>query len=192
MEQLSEDLMIDDVTVIRADRDVHELEQLLLREQIHGVPVVDAEGKLVGVASQTDLLAWHFMTGVDGATFYDGPEASPLPGEARNMTRVTDIRTARVDELMSPVIHCICADQSLALAAARMLTRRVHRLVVVDKQGCVLGVISALDMLHVVPGVEDAMQSASDEYRMARKLASRGHVRPPRDAEESDSGDPGE
>ena len=53
-----EDLMVRDVTVIHWDSDVHELEKMLLREKIHGVPVVDDAGRLMGVVSQTDLLAW--------------------------------------------------------------------------------------------------------------------------------------
>jgi len=167
-----QDMMIKDVTVIRADQDVHELERLLLNQQIHGVPVVDGEGRLVGVASQTDLLAWHYATGIDGATFYDGLEAAGMTGDARHMTRISDIRTARVDEIMSPIIHCICGDQSVALAAARMLTRRVHRLVVIDSEGRVLGLVSALDLLRVVPGVEDAIEPATGEYRLAHDLSS--------------------
>jgi len=165
------DFMVCDVAVIRADRDVHELEQLLLRERIHGVPVVDADGRLVGVVSQTDLLAWHYTTGIDGATFYQAPR---LDGVAQGVLGLSDIRTARIDELMSPIIHCICPDQSLALAAARMLTRRVHRLIVVDEEARVLGVISALDLLQVVPGVDGAMMDAADEKRIAD-----GAVAPP-------------
>ncbi len=30
----------------------------------------DADGMLVGVVSQTDLIAWHYFTGVDGVPFY--------------------------------------------------------------------------------------------------------------------------
>jgi CBS domain-containing protein len=168
------DLMVHDAAVIRADRDVHELEQLLLRERIHGVPVVDNDGRLVGVVSQTDLLEWHYATGVDGATFYDAPR---LHGTAGGSARLSDIRTARIDELMSPVIHCICPDQSLALAAARMLTRRVHRLIVVDEEARVLGVISALDLLHVVPGVENAMSRATNEKSVSEKVPASGGSR---------------
>jgi len=64
------DLMISDVAVIRDDADVHELEKRLLKDRIHGMPVVDAKGTLVGVVSQTDLIAWHYFTGVDGVPFY--------------------------------------------------------------------------------------------------------------------------
>ncbi|MBW2579330.1 MAG: CBS domain-containing protein [Deltaproteobacteria bacterium] len=65
------DLMTRDVAVINRKSDVHELEKLLLERRVHGLPVVNDDGILVGVISQTDLLAWHYNTGVDGAAFYD-------------------------------------------------------------------------------------------------------------------------
>jgi CBS-domain-containing membrane protein len=148
------------------------LEQLLLRERVHGVPVVDADGRLVGVVSQTDLLTWHYTTGVDGATFYDAPDSTRVGEHAGGMTRPSDIRTARIDELMSPIVHCICPDQSLALAAARMLSRQVHRLIVLDEQGRVLGLISAVDLLRAVPGVEDALVAATEEKRLSDRLTA--------------------
>lgn len=157
------DLMMRDVSVVRSDADVHELEKLLLREKIHGVPVVDEQERLVGVVSQTDLLAWHYASGVDGANYYSSHDRAVLGERPRGSLRVSDIRTASVEEVMSPVVHCICPDQPIALAAARMTTRLVHRLVVVDEAGRVLGIISAVDLLHCVPGAEDWMEEAKRE-----------------------------
>jgi len=153
-----EELMVCDVRTVRAGSDVHELEKLLLREKIHGVPVVDADGKLVGVVSQTDLLAWHFSTGVDGATYYQAPTQRPPRG-----LRFTDIKTALVEEVMSPVVHCICPDQPVTLAAARMIERKVHRLIVVDEEAQVLGIVSATDLLRAVPEIEQALAQAKQE-----------------------------
>ncbi len=153
-----EDLMQRDVRTVRSNADVHELEKLLLREQIHGVPVVDADDRIVGVVSQTDLLRWHFNAGVDGATFHDAPAQRAPRG-----LRFTDIKTAEVGEVMSPLVHCICPDQSAALAAARMIDRKVHRLVVVDTSARVLGIISAIDVLRAVPDVEQELNGAKDE-----------------------------
>jgi len=153
-----EELMVRDVRTVRVDTDVHELEKLLLREKIHGVPVVGADGKLVGVVSQTDLLAWHFSTGVDGATYYQAATQRPPRG-----LRFTDIKTALVEEVMSPVVHCICPDQPVTLAAARMIERKVHRLIVVDEEAQVLGIVSATDLLRAVPEIEQALAQARQE-----------------------------
>ncbi len=155
-----EDLMVRDVTVIHSDSDVHELEKMLLRQKIHGVPVVDDAGRLVGVASQTDLLTWHYSTGVDGASYYEAQTLQFRPEDPSGKLRLSDIRSATVAEVMSPVVHCICPDQSIALAAARMITRQVHRLVVVDEEGRVLGTISPMDLLCAMPGVDEEMGEA--------------------------------
>jgi CBS-domain-containing membrane protein len=170
--QRVEDLMVRDVNVIRTDNDVHELEKLLLRERIHGVPVVDGSGRLVGVVSQTDLLAWHYSTGVDGASYYDVQKLMFRPEDPSGKLQLSDIRSATVAEVMSPVVHCICPDQSIALAAARMITRQIHRLVVVDEAGRVLGTISPMDLLCAMPGVDAEMGEARKERVLQCKVSS--------------------
>ncbi len=157
-----EDLMIRDVATIDADADVHELEQRLLRDGIHGMPVVDKEGTLVGVVSQTDLIAWHYFSGVDGSTYYRSDGSMPAKEEYGDL-RLTDIRSATVAEVMSPVVYCICPDQPIALAAARLIARQIHRLIVVDLAGRVLGTISAIDLLRALPGIEEALEEADLE-----------------------------
>ena len=68
--------------------------------------------------------------------------------------RLADIQTATVDEVMCPIVHCIRQDRPIAVAASTMIDKRIHRLIVVDEHFHVLGLISALDALRAVPGVE--------------------------------------
>ena len=156
------DVMVRDVAVMRSDADVHELEQRLLRDGIHGMPVVDGDGTLVGVASQTDLIAWHYFSGVDGPAYYRHEDAVPSREEYGDL-RLTDIRSATVAEVMSPVVYCICPDQPVTLAAARMIERRIHRLVVADLEGHVLGTVSAIDLLRALPGIDEAREEVALE-----------------------------
>lgn len=147
-----ETLMTRDVAVVRQDLEVHELEQLFLARRIHGAPVVDDKGRLVGLVSQTDLLAWHYQTGLDGAD---------LPHETnRRMPRglhLSNIHTALVGEIMTPVVHAVGPDSSAADAALRMIRHRIHRLVVVDRELKVLGIVSAMDLLHLIPGMRELL-----------------------------------
>src|SRR5512138_2012405 len=99
MAVLVSDLMTRGAVVVRNDMDVHELEKLFLEHKIHGAPVVDDAKRLVGVVSQTDLLAWHYQSGHDAAGFY---EEADLRGELRGL-RLTDVRTAPVAEVMTPI-----------------------------------------------------------------------------------------
>jgi CBS domain-containing protein len=145
------DLMTRSPVIVRADAEVHELEKLFLEHRIHGAPVVDAGGRLVGVVSQTDLLAWHFETGHDGLGFYEPVDLQH--GELRRLS-LSDIRTARVGEIMTPLVHAIRPEETASEAAARMIRHRIHRLVVVDGALRVLGVVSAMDLLRLVPGTD--------------------------------------
>jgi CBS-domain-containing membrane protein len=153
------DVMTRDVEVVRRDADVHELEKLLLAKQVHGVPVVDSDGVLVGVVSQTDLLFWHFNTGVDGAGFYNDSELLQADEPASSPLRLSDIKSAPVEEVMSPVVHCIKPDRPLAVAASTMIEKRIHRLVVVNEELHVIGLVSAIDLLRALPGVEHLLPS---------------------------------
>ncbi len=156
------DLMTRDVAVINHKSDVHELEKLLLEKRVHGLPVVNDEGVLVGVISQTDLLAWHYNSGVDGGAFYDTSRFHVTDEASMAGLRLTDIQTAPVEEVMSPLVHCIRADLPIAVAASTMVDQRIHRLVVVDETLRVKGVISALDILRAIPGVDELVQTETD------------------------------
>jgi len=156
------DLMTRDVAVINYKSDVHELEKLLLERRVHGLPVVNDDGILVGVVSQTDLLAWHYNTGVDGAAFYDNTRLHVTDDDSLAGLQLTDIKTAPVGDVMSPMVHCIRADRPISVAASTMVRHRIHRLVVVDETLRVQGVISALDILHAIPGVEEQLRADPD------------------------------
>ncbi len=160
-EHLVRDVMTDDVATVGVDCDVHELEKLLVERGIHGAPVVDGELRLVGVVSQTDLLSWHYELGVDGSTFYQDSDVKV--GEASDIgsLRVTDIKQASVTEVMSPVTHVIGPDESAGYAASRMMELGVHRLIVVDDRHHVVGIVSAMDLLRLVPG----STAGEDGYR---------------------------
>jgi CBS-domain-containing membrane protein len=159
-----EDIMTRDVELVRRDSDVHELEKLLLARKVHGVPVVDSEGVLVGVISQTDLLAWHFNTGIDGDGFYDAVEVSAHEEAGGAPLELSNIKSAPVEEIMSPVVHCVRPDRPLAIAASKMIEKRIHRLVVVDELLHVVGLVSAIDLLRALPGVHELLPP---EHRLA-------------------------
>jgi CBS domain-containing protein len=113
--------------VIRADAPLAEAARLLDEHQITGLPVVDPEGLLVGVLSQTDLVrarsTEHLWTS--------------WPGLAVRHLMTTPAFTTR-------------RSASLADVARQMERYHVHRLVVVSDEDprVVVGVISTGDLVH--------------------------------------------
>lgn len=105
--------MSDGAICVRDTLDVARLRSLLRAEGITGVPVVDAEGRPIGVVSRSDLV-YH--------------------------------RHGTVADVMTKDVLALSERASLFEAAALMAYEGVHRVVVIDDDGRVVGVVSALDV----------------------------------------------
>ena len=123
------DLMTIDPIVVSVDASLEEAAHLLRAYSIHGLPVVDLDGNLVGVISQTDLLA------------ADDASVSRLVRGKQS--------TLRVGELMSSPAVTVPMTGSLDEAARLMLDRHVHRVVAIDDAGRPVGVLSSMDFVSL-------------------------------------------
>lgn len=121
------DLMTIDPIIVSVDESIEDAEELLRIHRITGLPVVDLDGRLVGVISQTDLLYLRVPT-----------------VQALIHHRASGIR---VGEVMSMPPVTIDSTAALQQAARLMHRDRLHRLVVVDAAGRPVGVISAMDFV---------------------------------------------
>lgn len=137
-------VMTTHVVTVTPDIAIETARGLLLQRGISGMPVVDEDGHVIGMLSKTDLLAEDEEHEGDIAEYEDVPRRGRLdyPGTVRRMTRAT------VGDVMTPITVTISQDASLARAAALMVAEGIHRLVVVDAQGRVNGLLSAMDVLR--------------------------------------------
>lgn len=121
-------LMSTDPIVVPADAPLADAARILEKHHIHGLPVVDALGGLVGVVSQTDML--RARTTQDLWARWPG---------------------LKVRHLMTSPALTISTDAEVGEAATRMERERVHRLVVVDADGRTpIGIISTTDLVHAM------------------------------------------
>lgn len=103
--------------------------------KVSALPVLEGEGRVVGVVSEADLLAKEGFQGDQGRA-----EAF---GEAAKAGAV------RAGELMSSPAVTVHPDATLAEAARIMARRKVKRLPVVNDVGMLEGVVSRSDLLKV-------------------------------------------
>jgi CBS domain-containing protein len=128
-----EDLMTRDPMVIDQDAPLVDAAQLLDALQITGLPVVDGEGRVVGVLSQTDV-----MRAASTRHLWQA-----WPGLA-------------VRHLMTSPAISVRADCPLSDAAQVMERERVHRLVVVGDDGQTpIGILTLSDFVRMLAEVFD-------------------------------------
>lgn len=120
------DLMTDDPVFASVDMPLADAAAIMDFYRVSGLPVVDADGVLVGVLSQTDLL--HART------------TEPLWGAWPGLA---------VSNLMTHPAVTVTPDVSIEDAARLMEERRIHRLVVTAADGeTPIGVLSVSDLVR--------------------------------------------
>jgi len=126
---IAKDLMRREVFTVRDDQSVDELVDVLVREHIHGCPVVDGDGTLVGVVTQQDV-------------FFSEVTRRREDGEKQTASGAT----LKVSDLMtSPAVSA--AEDTEIIGLCRMMQRlRIHRIPIVS-EGRVTGIVSVLDIV---------------------------------------------
>ncbi len=146
--------MVREVIAVASDTSLDAVARLFALNGISGAPVIDDDGRLLGVISQSDLTdAERVRSGCDGRPLY----YRVWNGDIRAMgivSLVPEPAHGVAADVMSTGLVAIEHDASIETAARRMLSERVHRLLVVER-GRVVGLISALDCLRALLGATD-------------------------------------
>ncbi len=146
------DVMNEDVITCKPDDSVGHLAQLFRENHISGVPVVES-GKVVGIASETDLLKLFKTPEFSNELLLPSPlEVIEIP--IRNLVRLEEIKKAVENVKMKPVrdimkktVQSISPDASLEEGSNRMVKYKVNRLPVIDK-GKLVGIVARSDIIR--------------------------------------------
>lgn len=144
------DVMTDDVVQAHRRTTFEDLVELLDRHRIGGLPVVDADDKVVGVVSATDLARGR-AAGADRPPGRAGSrpvrrEQGGAPGSG--LTSATPSGAVAEDLMSSPAITV--HPEQLVPDAARLMDRHhIERLPVVDEEDRLIGIATHRDLLRV-------------------------------------------
>jgi len=136
--------------VITADQSmsVKDLAKLLYENKVSGVPVYDNQHKVIGVATESDLIDQnkkvHIPTVVailDSFVFLENPDK--LEKDMKKMA------ATNVGDICSRELVAVQPDTPLDEVATLMAERQVHTLPVMDKDALV-GVIGKKDIIRTI------------------------------------------
>jgi CBS domain-containing protein len=179
------DIMRTDVVTIRVDDSARSLARVLADSEISGVPVLDGNGRVVGVASATDLVrlaageaevtlsSVTMRRDIDRAADLDEedldealeadpygfflPEDSPLRGtDLLEQLPETTFDQMTVEDVMTPVAFSIGPDSSIPELCEYLVRGRIHRALVVE-DGELLGIVTSQDVLRAIADVRIAV-----------------------------------
>jgi CBS domain-containing protein len=122
------DIMQKDVITVSPELRLREFEELLTGEDISGAPVTDADGRILGIASKTDIVA----------------------ALAERIPNVLELEPElAVSDVMTQGFVSVRPDAALADVARTMVDGQLHRVLVTDGDR-LLGIVTSFDVLRAV------------------------------------------
>jgi CBS-domain-containing membrane protein len=154
------DVMSTHVVAVRENAAFKEIAAALREQRAGAFPVLDAASKVVGVVSETDLLAVEALDGSVHGLFQGLRHRRRLPGAG----------PVTAADLMTQPAVTIGADEP-ALSAARLLySRRVKQLPVTSPDGTLIGIVSRSDVLTVYSRPDEAIEHEITQELILRAL----------------------
>jgi CBS domain-containing protein len=149
---------------VSQDTTLKQVAELMVEHEISGLPVVDADGRVLGVISEADVIR-----GETGGTGGQG-----MIARARAIADPDSLSIPRTaGEAMSSPAVTIRDDETVVEAAHRIDERGVNRLPVVDEDGRLVGIIARADVVRAFARSDEAIADAvREEVERALGLAS--------------------
>lgn len=145
----AKDIMTTDVIVANKNDIIANVANLLIKEKIGGLPVVDEENKVVGIISETDIMkkeshvdSPRMLNFIQGIIFLD--DMKKFEDEMRA------IAAHKVEDLMSKDIITVNENDTFDYVANVMINKSINRVPVVDENNFLKGIICRYDIIKAM------------------------------------------
>lgn len=145
--------------ILHPDQSLDEAMTMLLRNGISGAPVVDDDGKVVGMVTAMDFLQKEAFEGA----------LLPMGGSREQVQNYVDaarkICAQKVNDVMSPLVVSVLPSHTMQQASMLMTEHQFTRVPVLDEKEKLVGILSASnvmeDLLHIVKNLPPAKTLAA-------------------------------
>ena len=142
----AKDIMTTNVKVAKETDTIQDIANILITEKIGGVPVVNEEGKVVGIISETDIMKKEkYVNPPEYITFLQG--VIYLNDFKKMEHDIKDIAAIQVKDLMSKEVIKVHEDDTFDDIANIMIKKSVNRVPVVDQNDKIKGIICRYDII---------------------------------------------
>lgn len=143
------DWMTNEVATVSPKTSLPDAHELMMKEQVRRLPVVDGNGELVGIVTRGDVRG-----------------AQPSPATSLTIWELNYLLSKLlVEKIMTSNPITISEEATIAEAAQLMLENRISGLPVINKEGKLVGIITESDIFSMI--VVHEWNSDQDEKTFA-------------------------
>jgi CBS domain-containing protein len=144
----AKDVMTRDVITVTPETEVTEIARLLLERRFNGVPVVNRNGDLVGVISQSDLIAEQKKLPIPSVfTILDA--FIPIYPPGKMAKEVQKIAAMKASQAMTADLVTVGPEEGIDEIASIMVNKSIHTIPVLEG-GKLVGIIGKEDILRTL------------------------------------------
>lgn len=144
---LIKDIMTEKVIAVTKDTTISELSKILIKNKISGVPVIDDEGKLIGMVTDADIITEdmepifpiYFDPLIISYAFIENFE--------KYRKDIKEYLETPIEEIMTRRVKSVKRETPVSEAAKIMVRDKVNRIPVVDEYNKVIGIVARADIL---------------------------------------------
>jgi CBS-domain-containing membrane protein len=162
----AKDVMTRDLVSIAPDATVLHAARVMLQHRISGLPVIDNNGKLVGIISEGDFLRRRETQTERRRSRW----LEFLMGPGKMAAEYTQTHGNKVSEVMTEDVQTVGEDAALEDIVELMERRRIKRVPVV-RDGKVTGIVTRSNLMHAVVSLaRSAPKTAKDDAAIREQL----------------------
>ncbi|MFG0285611.1 MAG: HPP family protein [Phycisphaerales bacterium JB039] len=142
-----EEIMTREPVCVDPNTTILQLARIFEDYEISSAPVIDGEGRLIGIATKTALIRRCAEGTGNTPPAYLFEILAEQGGED---TEVIPETLITVDDFMNEEPLTARAGERVSDVAARMIEARSHRVTVIDKERFPIGIVTSLDLLRLL------------------------------------------
>jgi len=145
-ELLAKNIMTPDVIKVSPETSIAQLSKVLLENKVSGVPVVDAEGILMGIVTEADIIKDNIK--VQFPFYFDPLMVSGYAVDFEKYSEdIKDYLNSNVETIMNHRVKTAKPSTPVSEIADIMVSNKINRLPIVDENKKIVGIITRADII---------------------------------------------
>ncbi|MBM3254463.1 MAG: CBS domain-containing protein [Candidatus Omnitrophica bacterium] len=136
------EIMTKEIKSLPPEMRAKEALDILINMKISGLPVLDKEGRLVGMFTEKDILRAilpGYLEKVGKFVYVENPKSIKI--------KIAGLDKLKVEDIMRKEVVTVSEDTTLCEAARLVLTQAIRRIPVLNKEHKVAGIIAREDII---------------------------------------------
>lgn len=177
----AKDVMARDIITVSPRADIEHVAQLMVKQRVSGIPVVDGKAELVGIVTEGDLLR-RVETGTEG---HCSTWRALFSSNRRLATGYLKSHSRKVCDVMTAPVATVTEDTELEDVADLLESRHIKRLPVM-RGGQIVGMVTRLNLVRALLSARELADRLAEDRIIRDHLIAELRKQPWIDLNEAD------